>query len=92
MLDEELMPLEVAAGIAYSQLMGTLRPPPDDLPLVCIALSTVAPVYAGRYALTARQIAERLFAPRADVAGLRIRRRDLRVAITALKEARHAFG
>ena len=104
LLDEEFMPLHLAAGIAYSQIMGSLQQRADDIQLVGIALSTVAPIYrathggAGATRLSAQEIEDRLFRPLRSsgappaLRDLRIRRRDLDAAIAALKEARAAFG
>lgn len=104
LLDEEFMPLHLAAGIAYSRIMGALQQRADDVQLVGIALSTVAPIYrathdgAGATRLGAREIEDRLFRPLRSrgvppmLGDLRIRRGDLDAASAALKEARAAFG
>ncbi len=103
-LDEEFMPLPVAAGIAYAEIIGSTQlQASEDVPLVGIALSTVAPIYRttrpdGLVRLSLAEIDQRLLLPLRSKNGqpalddLRIRRSDLRPAIAAPKEARAAFG
>ncbi len=100
-----LLALELACLVAYFEL----TPPKTQieasaelasaLPMVAIALSTVAPVWhcgaePAQLAASA-DLQERLFTrapqrPRLD--GLGIRLRDLRAAIAVLREARMSFG
>lgn len=103
-LDEEFMPLPIAAGIAYAEIIGSTQlQASEDVPLLGIALSTVAPIYrathsGGLVRLSLAEVDQRLLQPlrskkgRPDLDELRIRRCDVRPAIAALKEARAAFG
>ena len=104
LLDDEFVPLSVATTITYFHVTDALRRVSteeelaDIAHLVAIALSTVAPLYREATPACARELEEMLFRPlreRADATVLEkfsIRRRDLRTAMTTLKEARVAFG
>jgi hypothetical protein len=98
-LDHELVPLPVAANVAYFHItdaahqVRTESDLADVVPLVAIALSTVAPIHAdngpvGAAALRALLYGER----RPNLDNLSIRRGDLRTAMITLREARAAFG
>jgi len=102
--DEGLVVLTVAAAMTYFYISegkgqgdGALA---EILPLVAIALSTVAPIRrADGAALAEHEVDELLFRRKAGVgasaatlARLRIRRGDLSKAMTLLKEARVAFS
>jgi hypothetical protein len=104
--EAEFIPLGLAASIAYGHITGAQRavPSAQDLELVGIALSTVAPLWretpagTGLLRLSAAEIEALLFQPlrsrgrRARLDNLRIRRSDLRKAMATLKEARLAYG
>jgi hypothetical protein len=104
-LEAELVPLRVAARVAYFHITDALRQVSreDDLAeiihLVAIALSTVAPIrHAAGAALTDHELRELFYRPlgnvggKPDLAGFVIRRGDLKAAMTTLKEARVVFG
>jgi hypothetical protein len=89
----------VAASVAYFHLTDAAHQVTaesdlaDVVPLVAIALSTVAPIHAdhgpvGDAALRVLLYGER----RPNLDGLSIRRGDLRTAMITLREARAAFG
>lgn len=91
----ELAPVQPRSAADY---------PAEAVQLVGIALSTVAPIYmttkagSGVFVLGAAEIEHLLFRPlkqhrpTQELDNLRIRRRDLRGAIKALKEARQSFA
>lgn len=98
-LDDELVPLPVAATVAYFHVtdaahqVSTQEALADVVPLVAIALSTIAPIHAESGPLSASALRDMLYAKRRpNVDGLRIRRGDLRRAMITLREARAAFG
>jgi hypothetical protein len=98
-LDDELVPLPIAATVAYFHVtdaahqVSTQEALADVLPLVVIALSTIAPIHADSGPLSAAALRELLYKNRhPNVDGLRIRRGDLRTAMITLREARAAFG
>ena len=104
-LDSELVPLRVAAAVAYSHVTDTTREVSGEgalaeiVHIVAIALSTVAPIHrAGGGALTDRELRELLYRPlgnagsKPDLDTLAIRRGDLRRAMVTLKEARVVFA
>lgn len=86
--NDEMVPLPIAAGIAYAHISGAAaRRTDDDLRLVSLALSKVAPVYLGLRPMDAQELEERLMRPHASLEGLRVRGRDLRAATSAMKES-----
>jgi hypothetical protein len=86
--DDQMVPLLDAARIAYAHISGaTERRTDDDLRLVCLALSAIAPVYLGIERLDAREAQARLTQPHAALERLRMRRRDLRAATSQRKES-----
>ena len=103
-LDAELVPLAVAATVAYFHLteaskqvdsQGHLA---DVVPVVALALSQVTPVYAAADG-TGRPVNKevdalllRRDAAPPDLDRFAIRRGDLRAALATLREARHLFG
>ncbi|HZM37376.1 MAG TPA: hypothetical protein VFC18_23155 [Burkholderiales bacterium] len=98
-LDHELVPLPVAATVAYFHIteaahqVRTQSDLADVVPLVAIALSTIAPIHADSGPLSSAEVRERLYGKRRpDLDGLAIRRGDLRMAMITLREARAAFG
>ena len=104
--DEALVVLTVAAATTYFYVTDATRqvepgaPLAQILPLVAIALSTVAPIRrADGSPLSEAEVDELLFRRRAGagasaatLAQLRIRRGELDKAMALLKEARVAFG
>jgi hypothetical protein len=106
--DDEVLELELGCLVAYFQLTPPKRQmegPSElirSLPMVAIALSTVAPIRrlgeAPGELVTMRDLQPLLFARDeagaavAHLEGLGIRRGDLHRAITVLKEARMSFG
>ena len=104
--DEALVVLTVAAATTYFYVTDATRqvesgaPLAQILPLVAIALSTVAPIRrADGTPLSEVEVDELLFRRRAGVgasattlAQLRMRRGELDKAMALLKEARVAFG
>lgn len=106
LLDQELVPLAVAATITYHHVTEAARQVSETPSLreivhfAAVALSTVAPIYRmGRepLPLSGREIQELLFRPLEDAEPLQldaygVRRGDLRTALVTLKEARGAFG
>ena len=104
-LDEEPVPLSVAANVAYFHLTHLKRQ--VDLPgqladmvqLAAVALSQVAPIReatSGRV-LTYREVAEQFFKRRGqeapvDLDAFSIRRGDLRAALVTLAQVQHLFG
>lgn len=98
-IDDEMVPLAVAATVAYFHVtdgahqVSTQSDLADVVPLVAIALSTVAPIHGENGALMSAQVRARLYGSRRpSLDGLSIRRGDLRTAIITLREARTAFG
>lgn len=98
-LDEELVPLYVAATVAYFHVtdaahqVSTQEALADVVPLVAIALSTIAPIHAEDGPLGSAALRDALYKEkRPNVDGLMIRRGDLRRAMITLREARAAFG
>jgi hypothetical protein len=109
LLDEQFIGLEVAATLAYFHVSESSRDAGGDaqlaevIPLVAIALSTVAPIYMGvdggaaAVVLTSAEVKDLLFRlqRKGGVHNLRnlvMRREDLTRGMTTLKEARIAFG
>jgi hypothetical protein len=105
LLDAELIPLSVAAQVAYFQLTGVIdQTRADDglaemVQLAALALSQVAPILRQNGdALTTQEVGELFVAPRAenfqpvDLDAFLIRRGDFRAALSTLQEARAAFG
>jgi hypothetical protein len=104
LLDVELVPMTMAAAMAYFDItghgkaVGSAAELAEMGRLVAMALSTVAPIY--RLAegeppsvLSASQINEHLFKTRTPVLDeLAIRRDDLQKAIATLKAARTTFA
>ena len=98
-LDDELVPLPVAATVAYFHVtdaahqVSTQEALADVVPLVAIALSTIAPIHAEHGPLSSAALRDTLYRERRpNVDGLKIRRGDLRRAMITLREARAAFG
>jgi len=97
-LDEELVPLHVAATVAYFHVtdaahqVSTQEALADVVPLVAIALSTIAPIHAEDGPLGSAALRDALYRDRPNVDGLKIRRGDLRRAMITLREVRAAFG
>ena len=98
-LDEELVPLHVAATVAYFHItdaahqVSTREALAVVVPLVAIALSTIAPIHAENGPLSSAALRDALYKERRpNVDGLMIRRGDLRRAMITLREARAAFG
>jgi hypothetical protein len=104
-LEPELLPLRVAAKIAYFHITDAVRQVSseeqlaDIVHLVAIALSTVAPIRrAGGEVLADAELNELLYrrlgqpGAKPDLEGFVIRREDLKSAMTTLKEARIVFG
>jgi hypothetical protein len=105
-LDEELVALPVAAAITYFHVTDSARQVESRellaelVPLVAIALSTVAAIRrADGQPLSEREMDQVLCrrqagigAIAAQLALLRMRRGDLRDAMTLLKQARVSFG
>jgi hypothetical protein len=106
LLDQELVPLAVAATITYHHVTDAARQVSETASLreivhfAAVALSTVAPIYRmGPHSapLSGPEIQELLFRPLEGVEPLQldaygVRRGDLRAALVTLKEARSAFG
>jgi len=105
-LDGEMVPLSVAATVAYFHLTALAKQIDTDAQLadvvqvVAVALSQVAPIYsagAGAVEAVNRELDALLLrrsneeSP-ADLDRFAIRRGDLRTALTTLREARHLFG
>ena len=106
-LDAELVQLRVAAQLAYFHVTDAVRQVDSHeeleqiVPLVAIALSTVAPIHCvaddgTSRELDGREVRARLYlkpgVPPPGLEDLAIRRGDLRRAMTTLKEARVLFG
>lgn len=105
-VDDALVVLTVAAAMTYFYVTDPARQVekseslPSILPLVAIALSTVAPICrADGTPLSVQELDELLFRRTAGVgasagtlAQLRIRRGDLDTAMALLRETRIAFG
>jgi hypothetical protein len=98
-LDDEMVPLAVAATVAYFHVteaahqVTTQTDLADIVPLVAIALSTVAPIHGEARPLSAIEVRERLYGSRRpSLDGLKMRRGDLRTAMITLREARSTFG
>jgi hypothetical protein len=105
---DDVLELELGCLVAYFQLTAPKRQMEGAaelvraLPMVAIALSTVAPIFpvegAAGEAMSMRDLQPLLFARDeagaavAHLDGLGIRRGDLDHAITVLKEARMSFG
>lgn len=106
LLDQELVPLAVAATITYHHVTDAARQVSETSSLreivhfAALALSTVAPIYRmGQkpLPLSEREVHELLFRPLEGAEPLQldaygVRRGDLRTALITLKEARSAFG
>ena len=97
-LDDEMVPLAVAATVAYFHVTEAAHQVTmqsdlaDIVPLVAIALSTVAPIHGEDHPLSAVEVRERLYGSRRpSLEGLMIRRGDLRTPMVTLREARAAF-
>jgi hypothetical protein len=103
-LDDELVPLAVAAQVAYSELARIHEDPNAEglgvvVHLTAIALSQLAPIlHVDGHRLTDEEI-RRVFILTPDVLDVpldldsfRIRRGDFRQALTTLQEARATFG
>jgi hypothetical protein len=104
-LEAELVPLRVAATVAYFQITDSVRQLSaedglaDVIHLVALALSTVAPIHrVGGGVLGDAELRDVLYRPlgmaggKPDYDGLAIRRSDLKSAMATLKEARVVFG
>jgi len=97
-LDDEPVPLAVAATVAYFHVteaahqVTTRSDLAEVVPLVAIALSTVAPILGETGPLSAPEVRERLYAKPPVLHGLAMRRGDLRAAMVTLREARSTFG
>lgn len=98
-LDDEMVPLPVAATVAYFHVTDAARQVSTQadldgvVPLVAIALSTVASIHGGNGPLGPAELREILYGERrAELASLRIRRGDLRAAMITLREARASFA
>src|SRR5204862_5657301 len=104
-LEVELVPLRVAATVAYFHVTDSMRQVSSEkdlaeiVLLVAIALSTVAPIRrADGAVLTSAELHEIFYRPlgrrlgKPDLEGLVIRRGDLKSAMATLKEARLVFG
>jgi len=106
-LDDEMVPLAVAATVAYFHLtevakqIDTNEHLADVVQVVAVALSQVAPVYsaAGAPVRVVNKELDALLlrrpendAPKPDLDQFVIRRGDLRAALTTLREARNLFG
>ena len=105
---DQVLELELGCLVAYFQLTAPKRQMEGPmeliqaLPMVAIALSTVAPIWrasrSGAELVSMRELQPRLFARDesgvhvAHLEGLGIRRRDLHHAITVLRDARMSFG
>jgi hypothetical protein len=105
-LDEQLIPLSVAAAVAYldiASLEAQARPHHyvvRAIDLAALSLAQLVPVYlsdAGRRELSAQEVHERLLDPlfkgdkRPSLDKFLVRRRDLRAAIKTLREAGARF-
>ena len=104
-VETDLVPLRVAASVAYFHITEALRQVTrhedldEVLHLVAIALSTVAAIrHADGSALSAGEVHERFYSQlgkpggrKAQLDDLAIRRTDLKAAMTTLKEARIVF-
>jgi hypothetical protein len=98
-LDDELVPLSVAATVAYFHLVSARAPEKslgEALKQVAFALAMVAPIHGaangdGKEELGPREAERALFrgldGVAVDLDGFAIRRADLRAAIAALKKA-----
>jgi|SRR5882762_8942288 hypothetical protein len=104
-LESELVPLRVAAKVAYFHVTDSMRQVTSEdglaeiVHLVAIALSTVAPILrADGAALTDAELREIFYrplgqpGPKPDLEAFVIRRADLKSAMATLKEARVVFG
>ena len=103
-LDDELVPLSVAAQVAYFHLNGTLGVPDNRsleelVRLGALALAEFAPICRTleEGVLAPKQLEQLLIQPlglndeRPDLDGFYIRRGDLREALVNLRKARHPF-
>ena len=104
-VETDLVPLRVAASVAYFHITEAVRQVTraedldEVLHLVTIALSTVAPIrHADGSPLGDSEVHERFYSrlgtpggAKADFGDLVIRRADLKSAMTTLKEARIVF-
>jgi hypothetical protein len=106
LLDEQLIPLSVAAAVAYLDVAG---PEPQAerieyavraIDLAAMSLAQLVPIYfseAGRRELSAQEVRERLVRPlregheRPSLDRFLVRRCDLRTAIKTLKGAGMPF-
>lgn len=98
-LEDEMVPLPVAATVCYFHVTDAahqVRTKADldaIVPLVAIALSTIAPIHGVDGPLGNAELRELLYRDRRpDLARLRIRRGDLRTAMVTLREARAGFS
>jgi hypothetical protein len=104
-VEAELVPLRLAAKVAYFHITDAVRQASSDadlaeiVHLVAIALSTVAPIRrADGAALTDAELRELFYRPlkrhagKPDLDAFAIRRADLKNAMATLKEARLVFG
>jgi uncharacterized protein (DUF849 family) len=107
-VDEEFIALPVAATIAYFHVSesdseaGSEEHLAEVIPLVAIALSTVAPIYmstgngSAAFVLSSQEVKDLLFrSPKAkdySMENLVMHRQDVDRAMVTLKEARIAFG
>src|SRR2546430_13068640 len=100
-LETELVPLRVAATVAYFHITDSLRQVSSEedlaeiIHLVALALSTVAPIRrADGVVLTSAELHDIFYRPlgrrlgKPDLEALVIRRGDLKSAMATLKEAR----
>jgi len=97
-LDDDMVPLAVAATVAYFHVtdaahqVTTQSDLADIVPLVAIALSPVAPIHGEDQPLSSIEVRERLYGSRRpSLDGLKMRRADLRTAMITLREARSTF-
>ena len=104
-VETDLVPLRVAASVAYFHITEVVRQVTrsedldEVLHLVAIALSTVAAIRrADGHALSDSEVHERFYSQlgkpggrKAQLDDLTIRRADLKSAMTTLKEARIVF-
>ena len=107
-IEEELVPLSVAATVTYFHVTAVGKQLDDEdnlsevLHLVAVALSQLAPIHSagpdGPRLLSTQELEKLLFEPvrsrvdLPDLDGFCIRRRDLHAAMVALRSARSAFG
>lgn len=87
LLNEDFIPLRAAADIAGSHVSVIRERLVDDVGMLCLALAKTAPVYCGTAVLDGREAEERLCRSQPALDGLRVRRDDLRAAVSALRES-----